>query len=395
MGTLVGVGMSHHHNPKQAGKEAVEQAMRTGDIRTPDFVFMFASVGYNQQVLIDTVNQASGGAPLSGCSGEGIISLGEADESNFSVATMVIQSDELVFKNAYATSLKQNSGLCGEKIARDLITCINNETIGMFVFADGLTLNFDRFKNALEGNLKLDRFIPMFGGAAGDNWEMKRTYQYCNSRVISDGAVCTLMSGKAQITWLVSHGCVPIGAEHEITRCEGNTIYEIDSMPVLEVFKEYLDEEEVNNWSRAVVNLCLGFKAPATMEGYDEYLIRFMPTRDDAKGFITISTEAENGTKFWMTRRDQEKIANGMRNAASHIKGAIGDRRIKMVFHFDCAGRGKVVFRDQQKNQLLKELQEKVGSSIPWIGFYTYGEIGPVGKQNHFHNYTAIISAVY
>jgi hypothetical protein len=395
MGTLVGVGMSHHHNPKQAGKEAVEQAMRTGDIRTPDFVFMFASVGYNQQVLIDTVNQASGGAPLSGCSGEGIISLGEADESNFSVATMVIQSDELVFKNAYATSLKQNSGLCGEKIARDLITCINNETIGMFVFADGLTLNFDRFKNALEGNLKLDRFIPMFGGAAGDNWEMKRTYQYCNSRVISDGAVCTLMSGKAQITWLVSHGCVPIGAEHEITRCEGNTIYEIDSMPVLEVFKEYLDEEEINNWSRAVVNLCLGFKAPATMEGYDEYLIRFMPTRDDAKGFITISTEAENGTKFWMTRRDQEKIANGMRNAASHIKEAIGDRRIKMVFHFDCAGRGKVVFRDQQKNQLLKELQEKVGSSIPWIGFYTYGEIGPVGTQNHFHNYTAIISAVY
>jgi len=265
----------------------------------------------------------------------------------------------------------------------------------MFVFADGLTLNFDRFKDALEGGLKLDRFLPMFGGVSADNWEMKRTYQYCNNRVLSDGAVCTLMSGKARIAWVVNHGCVPIGAEHEITRCEGNTIYEIDSMPVLEVFKEYLDEEEINNWSRAVVNLCLGFKAPATMEGYDEYLIRFMPTKDDEKGCITISTEPEKGTRFWMTRRDQEKIAAGVRSAASQIRAAIGDQTIKMVFHFDCAGRGKVVFRDQQRNQLLKELQEKVGSSIPWIGFYTYGEIGPVGKSNHFHNYTAIISAVY
>jgi hypothetical protein len=395
VGTRVGVGMSHHHNPKQAGKEAVEHAMKSGDIRTPDFVFMFASVGYNQEVLIDTVNRASGGAPLSGCSGEGIISQGDADESNFSVATMVIQSDELVFANTFATGLKQNSGLCGEKIARDLTASINDETIGMFVFADGLTFNFDRFRDGLEENLKLDRFIPMFGGASGDNWEMKRTYQYCNSRVLSDGAVCTLMSGNAHVAWVVSHGCVPIGAEHEITRCEGNTIYEIDSMPVLEVFKDYLDEGEIDNWSRAVVNLCLGFRAPATMEDYDEYLIRFMPTKDDQKGCITISTEAENGTRFSMTRRDQEKIADGVRSAAYRIIKAIGNQPIKMVFHFDCAGRGKVVFRDQQKKLLLKELQEKVGGSIPWIGFYTYGEIGPVGKQNHFHNYTAIISAVY
>ncbi len=395
MATRVGVGTSHHRNPEQAGKEAVEQAISAGDIRAPDFVFMFASVGYHQEALIEAVNQASGGAPLSGCSGEGIISIGQADESNFSVATMVIQSDELFFKNADARGLNQNSALCGEKIARDLIPHISNEAIGLFVFADGLTLNFDRFRDALEGNLKVDRFIPMFGGSAADNWEMKRTYQYCNNRVFSDGAVCTLMSGKAQIAWVVNHGCIPIGAEHEITRCEGNTIYEIDSMPVLEVFKEYLDEEEINNWSSAVVNLCLGFKAPTTMEGYDDYLIRFMPTKDDEKGWITISTEAENGARISMTRRDQEKIANGVRNAASQIQEAIGNRAIKMVLHFDCAGRGKVVLRDQLKNQLLKELQEKIGSSIPWVGFYTYGEIGPVGNRNYFHNYTAIILAVY
>jgi hypothetical protein len=106
---------------------------------------------------------------------KGLFPRGEADESNFSVTTMVIQSDELVFKNAWATGLKRNSGLCGENIARDLITSIHDDAIGMFVFADGLTVNFDRLKDALEGNLKPDRFIPMFGGTSANNRKMIRT----------------------------------------------------------------------------------------------------------------------------------------------------------------------------------------------------------------------------
>jgi small ligand-binding sensory domain FIST len=28
-------------------------------------------------------------------------------------------------------------------------------------------------------------------------------------------------------------------------------------------------------------------------------------------------------------------------------------------------------------------------------GLYTYGEIGPVGTQNAFHNYTAVVLAIY
>jgi small ligand-binding sensory domain FIST len=66
-----------------------------------------------------------------------------------------------------------------------------------------------------------------------------------------------------------------------------------------------------------------------------------------------------------------------------------------MVFQFDCCGRGKVVLRDQQKLQLLETLQRKVHPDVPWMGLYTYGEIGPVGEHNCFHNYTAVVLAVY
>lgn len=395
METNAGVGMSHHRNPRIAGREAAEKALEAAGTKRPDFVFMFASVGYDQRTLLDAVREATDRAPLFGGSGEGIIAGAEADESNFSVAVMVISSNELRFSNAIATNLKEDSEGAGRTIARAMKGKVGADTLGLIVLGDGLTLNFDRFVAGLEGELKFDRLLPIFGGTSADNWELKRTYQYCDDQIASDGVACALLSGSARVAWSVNHGCLPIGGERKVTRCDGNVIYEIDGKPVLEVLKEYLVGEEIDNWSRAVVNLCFGFKAPQHMKDYDEYLIRFMPARDDKAGSITISTEVTEGTSIWMTRRDHEKIAAGIDRIADEIKATIGNQRPKMVFQFDCAGRGKVVLRDQQKLQLLETLQRKVQPDVPWMGLYTYGEIGPVGERNCFHNYTAVVLAVY
>ncbi|WP_409410528.1 FIST N-terminal domain-containing protein [Bradyrhizobium sp. AUGA SZCCT0160] len=63
---------------------------------------MFASVGYEQRALLDAVRVATGGAPLAGGSGGGVIAGAEADESSFAVAVMTIRSDELNFTNPIA-----------------------------------------------------------------------------------------------------------------------------------------------------------------------------------------------------------------------------------------------------------------------------------------------------
>jgi len=97
--------------------------------------------------------------------------------------------------------------------------------LALFVLSDGLTFNFDRFLDGLEGELNLDHLLPLFGGAAADNWQLKQTYQYYNDNVISDGVSWALLSGNARIAWAVNHGCVSTGVEHKITRCEENIIY--------------------------------------------------------------------------------------------------------------------------------------------------------------------------
>ena len=61
MATTAGVGTSHHHNPNVAGREAAEQALKEAGLDRPEFVFMFASIGYDQRSLLRAVRESTGG----------------------------------------------------------------------------------------------------------------------------------------------------------------------------------------------------------------------------------------------------------------------------------------------------------------------------------------------
>jgi hypothetical protein len=224
---------------------------------------------------------------------------------------------------------------------------------------------------------------------------MVRTYQYCDDQVVSDGVAWAVLSGQAQLAWAVNHGCVSLGIEHMVTRSQGNVIYEIDGRPVLQVLKDYLTDEEIADWARTSTAFPFGFETPGEMSGHDQYLIRVMMSKDDETGAVTIPTEVSEGTRIWMTRRDYGRLAAGIERLAGEIEDQLGNSRPKLVFHFDCAGRGKMFLRDRQKQQLLDNLRQRIGPDTPWLGFYTYGEIAPVGGDNCFHNYTAVLTAIY
>src|ERR671918_519712 len=122
MATKTGVGMSRHHDPNVAGREAPEQALQKVGVERPDFVFVFGSIGYDQHSLVRAVREATGGAPLSGCSAEGTINGDDADESNFSVVVTAITSDELRWHNGIARGLvEDDSRAVGKRVAQELL----------------------------------------------------------------------------------------------------------------------------------------------------------------------------------------------------------------------------------------------------------------------------------
>jgi hypothetical protein len=395
MATKAGVGMSRHHNPNVAGSEAAEQALEKAGVSKPDLVFMFGSIGYDQQSLVRAVREATGGAPLSGCSGEGTISGDDADESDFSVVVMAISSEELRWTNGLARGLGADSQAAGQRVARSLSSDLGADALGLFVFPDGTTVNFDEFFAGLEGDLPSDRFLPIWGGGAGDNLAMRQTYQYCDDEVVSDGVAYALLSGEALPAWAIDVGYIPIGGERTVTRSQGNVIYEIDGSPALEVFQEYLpDPALAENWGARLANsFALCFRAPSYIKDED-YIFRAVLSVNKAEGSLTLATEVQEGTSVWFSSRNQEKVTTGLDLMATQIKQQLGDTQPKLVFHFDCTARGKIMFRDQEKLRILRRFRQAVGPDVPWVGFYTFGEIGPVGEHNCHHNYTAVVLAL-
>src|SRR5215207_7068511 len=100
---------------------------------------MFGSMGYDQHSLVRAVREATGRAPLTGCSAEGTINGDDADESNFSVVVTVISSDELQWTNRIASALSADPRAVGQQVAQELLPHLSADTIGLFVFPDGLT----------------------------------------------------------------------------------------------------------------------------------------------------------------------------------------------------------------------------------------------------------------
>jgi hypothetical protein len=396
MGTTAGVGYSVQRNPAEAGKEAARKALEQAKTAKPDFVFVFATVGYDQQVLIRSIREATTGAPLSGCSGEGIITQGLADETNFGVAVMAIRSDELQFYHARVKDFGLGADIAGLRLAEDIKPFLSEKSIACFLFPDGLSFNFDPFLAAFEKSLQRKSALPLFGGLASDNWTAQKTYQYHDDEVFSGGLSLVVLSGNSNVAWGVNHGCVPAGNSRTVTKSKGNVIFEIDGVPALEALKEYSDEDLNDQWNKASLNLCLGFKTPEQIkQSYGDYIIRYMSARNAQEGSVTIQSDVREGADLWIVRRDKELIRSGSKEISRRIQAQVGTKKPKFILHFECVGRGKVVFRDSEKLELIRSLQKDLGEDIPWLGFYTYGEIGPIEEYNCFHNFTAVVAAVY
>jgi hypothetical protein len=404
MSINAGVGMSQHHNPNVAGREAAEQALKKAGVSKPDFVFMFASIGYDQRSLLGVVREATGGAPLTGCSAEGTINGEDADESSFSVVVTVISSEELRWHNGIARGLvEDDTRAVGKRVAKDLLPHLSSDTIGLFVFPDGRVDfgvsrdNLDNFFAGLEENLPSERFLPIWGGGANKTGGWREPpHQYCDDEVISGGLSYALLSGKAQASWAISHSVIPIGGERIVTRSKGNVIHEIDGRPAVEVLKEYLPEHALTDdrdWINYAVSLALCFRAPSYMKD-EEYVVRGVPAVKLADGSIVVQTVVQEGTSIWFSSRDKQKVATGLDRMAAEIKEQLDGDQPKVVLQFECATRGKDMFREQEKLQFLRQFRRSVDPDVPWAGFYCAGEIGPVEERNNHHLYTSVVLAL-
>lgn len=392
--TKVGVGRSKNVHAFEAGVEAAQSALKQAGIRACDFVFMFATMGYEQEELLRGVRSMTKNASLIGCTFEGIIVQEGGDENLRRMGVMVISSDEIAFTPVVAEGLKNNSLKVGKEIGRKLNEVLSQKPQALIMLPDGLTVNSDALFRGLENTLQGP--LPFVGGTSGGTLDLKGTNQYFNGQVLEDSVPCVLVSGDFQFKVGVSHGAQPTGIVRTITKAEGNHLYEIDGQPAFEIFKEFLGEEITELSGLVVSGVCLGIEVPKEIkEKYEDVILRIPISLDKKDGSLYMTGEWPVGTKISICQRNPERIIQKTKETAQKIKAKISQAEPMFVLNFNCAGRGRNLIGAETAEKEVRLNQEILGKDIPWLGGYTFGEIAPIGKKNCFHNWTDVLFVAY
>ena len=395
MSTTASVGRSTLGEARAAGRAAAEEALSGLPEGTADLCLVFATSGYDQGELLAGVREVSGEARISGCSGEGIIAHSDSLECDRAAAVMAVRSTAFRFEPLLLGDYDEDPAARGRELARRIDRRAGDDAIGLLVFPDGLRGNCTDFLRALEAELTVPLLVA--GGTSADAMTFEQTWQYLDGTASSNAIAGLLVRGDGRLEVAVSHGCSPVGLERRVTDAEGGWLRELDGTPTWSVFKEYLDGDPEDLNAEGIVHLCIGEPLePAAAAGYASYVIRTPLALDKDSGALFFPGGGlESGRAIRLTRRDPERVRQGALDCAGSILRRSRGERPALVLQFDCAGRGKALFRSRAADEIVRPLQRVLGDTTPWIGFHSYGEIAPIGDRSYYHNYTVVLCALY
>jgi hypothetical protein len=89
--------------------------------------------------------------------------------------------------------------------------------------------------------------VNVFGGMAGDDYNFSEQFVFTNGKESNRGMVTVALDeNKIMIKGIATCGWKPVGTEKTITKSEGNHVYTVDNIPVLDITTKYGGIENVS-----------------------------------------------------------------------------------------------------------------------------------------------------
>lgn len=391
----IGVGCSSLSDSFCAGKAAAHDALEKLE-GTGKVLIVFGAMRFNHRELLAGIISVTGHIPMVGGTTAGEIST--AGVSTGSVVVMVLSYDDLEFVTGIGYNMSADETSCGVQMVNDILGKVPfDPDASLLVFPNGM--GGDGLK-VLEGlHLILGKDFEITGGFLGDDERFENTFQYYNGKVYKD-AIAGLMVIKKTKDFRtgigVRSGFTSIGNSFICTASEGNIVKEFEHTNALELYKNFLGEER----SSRLPAICLEYPfgiidVNNTDNGENQFQLRCGLSVDHEKGTISLAASIPEGSAVTLTTASRGDIINGAREAAAKARSALAGATPLAVIMFSCVGRKLVLGRRIQEE--IDAVKECMGQDVPMIGFYTYGEIGPVDNTNKklssakFHNETVVL----
>ncbi|RLE26311.1 MAG: hypothetical protein DRJ65_05785 [Acidobacteria bacterium] len=390
----VTVGTSNNEDSFSAGVEAAKAAL-TDREHPPEALLVFGSCRFEHRKLLEGIASVTGSLPMVGGTTAGEISTcGFGTES---VVLMALSSSVLSFATGIGKRMSDDEKACGGALVQDLKTKASLEdALTLVVFPNGMGGDGARVIEGLHEEAETP--LEIVGGFLGDEFRFDSTFQFYDGEVYRDTMPGLLISGTDRYrTGIgVCSGFESIGNRFYCTNAEGNTVREFDNTPALDLYKEFLGEER----SGRLPGVCLEYPfglidRKVSVAGKEYFQLRCGLQVNEEEKSITLAASIPEGAAITLTTASRGDIINGARLATEQAMDSLNGATPRAVLVFSCVGRRVVLGR--RTGEEIEAVKKVLGRSVPLVGFYTYGEIGPIDKTQEalagtrFHNETVVV----
>jgi small ligand-binding sensory domain FIST len=226
--------------------------------------------------------------------------------------------------------------------------------------------------------------LPIVGGMASGAQEPGGNRLIFGPTELSSGAVGIRLDGDAGMRTIVSQGCRPIGPPLVVTKAERNLILGLGGKPAFEQFRQIYQELPTNEQLLVRHGLHVGVVTNEYQAEFTrgDFLVRNVMGADPESGMIAVGDYLRVGQTVRFHLRDARSADEDLREmlAEAKITNPVG------ALLFTCNGRGSRMFdeADHDANCIRSAFGD-----VPVAGFFAQGEIGPIGRRNFLHGFTA------
>jgi class 3 adenylate cyclase len=373
----IGMGLGASADPARSARDAARQAKKT--CPRPTLALAFGSINLDQRKIHSALCQELDPAILLGGSSFGEITTAGATKGT--VAVLLVELDGASARFADASAAK-GSARAGEELARRLAR-------GPAEGAIGLGLLFSAISD-FEGNSGLDALrsklgcLPYFGGMTCGDYDLglshpdfRRSWQY-GETLAEEGARLALLElppDAHSVAFGFEHGWSPVGPVATITRGERNKVFEVDGLPVLDYYRQFLcDEEGQRFFEQGIQRFAFAMQLEGEYEGSS--LIKLPVVCDFKEGSVQYNPAEElEGRRVRLVLGSRSGLVDGARRAAQRCLAALGGADPALVLAVSCCTRAAILH--SRMDLEVGAVRGVFGPRVPVFGFYAGGEIAP------------------
>ena len=220
--------------------------------------------------------------------------------------------------------------------------------------------------------------MPLFGGLAGDDGRFEKTFIFTGEAITDKGAMALVFNqNKVELSGMTSGGWVSLGAEFTINRAEGNTVFEINGQPALDMYMNYLNVKEEDLPA-------IGIEYPFMVKKNDKTtILRAITGIDNENRALIFAGTVPQGSVVSFSTSPGFEIMENTREKIIAFHDT--NKKADLLLLFSCIARHIALGPLISTEIKLASIKWKK----PLAGFFTYGEIG---NNDHgisaFHNQT-------